>query len=284
MILPNICIPELSNKKFDFYDPDTFKNCRDKNHFLDYPFDITYQFNVRGFRDQDWPNDLSDVIWCLGDSATLGIGSPNDFSWPSQVEKITGKRTINLGIRATNNFIIATIAFEILKCVKPLNILILWTFFERRPHYHHQYFENLKESSIQLVLDDEYDHLVYFQTCLDQINRVNCDSKVIHGFAPYAWTGMLIDVNEIWQQIRDPSWPASIDDFESLPIDIKNEIINMHTGAYGKMKSAFAWQKIKNNLNKIDDFVIKDTARDGWHWDKITNHHIAQLFYEKLTN
>lgn len=35
---------------------------------------IEYRFNSRGFRDREWPENIKDVIWCVGGSELLGTG------------------------------------------------------------------------------------------------------------------------------------------------------------------------------------------------------------------
>jgi len=55
---------------------DTLELCLNKEYFKSYTKQISYRYNSKGFRDDEWPEDLSDVIWCVGDSFTVGIGQP----------------------------------------------------------------------------------------------------------------------------------------------------------------------------------------------------------------
>ena len=111
---------------------DCFERCFNKDHFLNYPKKITYQYNSRGFRDAEWPIDLSDVIWCVGDSFTSGIGQPHEETWPALLEKKTGTRCLNLGEDACSNHKIALRAQEIYKLYKPQLIVVMWSYFSRR--------------------------------------------------------------------------------------------------------------------------------------------------------
>ena len=111
---------------------DSFENCNNKEHFKNYKKHITYQYNSRGFRDRKWPTDLSDVVWCVGDSFTVGLGQPYKETWPYLLETKVKKRCINLGEDGCSNDTIALRALEIYKLYKPKLIIIMWSYFHRR--------------------------------------------------------------------------------------------------------------------------------------------------------
>ena len=111
---------------------DNPKECMDKDHFQNYPKKISYKYNANGFRDHAWPEDLSDVIWCVGDSFTVGIGQPFEETWPQILEKKILKRCLNIGEDACSNDTIALRALEIYKIYKPKLIIIMWSYFHRR--------------------------------------------------------------------------------------------------------------------------------------------------------
>jgi hypothetical protein len=111
---------------------DCLKFCLDRKHFLNYSKRITYQYNSRGFRDYEWPDKMTDVIWCVGDSFTLGIGQPQDEAWPQLLEKRTGKRCLNLGEDGCSNDTMALRAQEICKLYNPALIIMMWSYFSRR--------------------------------------------------------------------------------------------------------------------------------------------------------
>ena len=101
-------------------------------HFNNYPKKVYYKYNSKGFRDNEWPEDVSDVIWCVGDSFTLGCGQPQNESWPALLEKITNKRCINLGQDGASNDTIALRVQEIQKVYNPKLIVIMWSYLHRR--------------------------------------------------------------------------------------------------------------------------------------------------------
>ena len=111
---------------------DCLQMCLNKEHFRNYPKEITYQYNSRGFRDSEWPDDLSDVTWCIGDSFTAGTGQPYEEIWPKLLEKKTGKRCINLGEDGCSNDTMALRAQEICKLYRPKLIVVMWSYLARR--------------------------------------------------------------------------------------------------------------------------------------------------------
>ena len=114
---------------------DTLKYCFNKEHYLSYPKDISYRYNSRGFRDAEWPEDLSDVIWCVGDSFTVGIGQPVEETWPQLLQNKTGKRCLNLGEDACSNDSMALRIQEICRSYNPKIIVIMWSYLSRRRHH-----------------------------------------------------------------------------------------------------------------------------------------------------
>lgn len=111
---------------------DCLEECLNKGHFSNYPKKITYQYNSRGFRDNEWPTDLSNVIWCVGDSFTVGIGQPFEETWPSILEKKTGRRCLNLGEDGCSNDTIALRVQDICRLYKPQLVVIMWSYLHRR--------------------------------------------------------------------------------------------------------------------------------------------------------
>jgi hypothetical protein len=111
---------------------DTLEYCLDKDHFLSYTKDISYRYNSKGFRDTEWPVDMSDVIWCVGDSFTVGIGQPYEETWPYLLGKTLGKRCINLGEDGCSNDTMALRIKEICKLHSPKLIVVMWSYLARR--------------------------------------------------------------------------------------------------------------------------------------------------------
>jgi len=100
--------------------------------WVNYPYPISYSINSRGFRDSEWPNNLDDVVWCLGDSFTKGVGAPFEHAWPSVLQNQTKKRCINLGIDGAANRLILNIAKQIVFDYNPKYMIIMWSYPNRR--------------------------------------------------------------------------------------------------------------------------------------------------------
>ena len=281
MLLPNIIIPKLANECLEFYSPDTLADCDSRRHFKNYPHDVNYKFNSRGFRDQEWPDDLENAIWCLGDSATTGIGAPIEHSWPSQLSKITGIPTINLGIRAIDNYTISTIAREIIVNVQPKNMLILWAYLERRPldKIHNVIIDYSQQ---QVPVNDYSEHYDFFKKCILNITEVNIKTNIVHSLQYDIVYDQLL-INDIWNSVRDPAWPKTLEDMDTLDPGIVDELHTKHK-VYDKLTKILNWfefkrEFIKNEISKVDRV---DLARDGFHWDIETNKSIANKFKDLL--
>lgn len=104
---------------------------KDKNRFQSWP-SIEYRYNNRGFRDSEWPEDLSSAIWCIGDSFTVGLGNNVDDTWPRVLARRRGVRTINVAMNGASNDWIARRGKQIIKEVSPMVLIAHWSFIHRR--------------------------------------------------------------------------------------------------------------------------------------------------------
>jgi hypothetical protein len=135
MLLAELILTNRIGQCWDFTGLDQFEQCRDKEHFKSYPYLIQYKYNSRGFRDQEWPisiEELKNAIWCIGDSFTVGLGSPLEHTWPYQLSNITQQRVINVSMDGASNEWIARMVQHIVHDIEPKNIVIMWR--DRRAH------------------------------------------------------------------------------------------------------------------------------------------------------
>ena len=102
------------------------------HHWLQ-SYDISYNFNSRGYRDIEWPQqNLDQYFWCLGDSLTLGLGAAIHDTWPRLLQTKIGVRCINVSMAGASNQWIYRKAINLLSYVRPSKIFILWTWLHRR--------------------------------------------------------------------------------------------------------------------------------------------------------
>lgn len=167
----------FKNYKSFFLAPDSLIDHEyiDIRTFLRYKYPISYKFNSRGFRDDEWPDDLKDVIWCLGDSYTLGVGIPKEHTWPSILQSSSTSKCLNLGIHGASNELLRNIALQILLTFNPKNMVIMWSFFHRR----HKDPWKL----IHYDRDTSQDDNNNFLECFNEVNS-NTDCNILNLLIP----------------------------------------------------------------------------------------------------
>ena len=135
MILPDFVLTTRANQLWDYHGLDTEEFCLSKSYFENYPHEVSYKYNSRGFRDEEWLEDIEKLkkcIWCFGDSFTVGMGCPYDSIWTKKLEKITGIRTINISMDGASNEWISRKVISIIKQISPKFVVIHWSYFDRR--------------------------------------------------------------------------------------------------------------------------------------------------------
>lgn len=155
--------------------------CLDKEHFRNYPKKILYKYNTNGFRDHEWPTDLSDVIWCVGDSFTVGIGQPFEETWPNLLQKKLNKRCLNLGEDGCSNDTMALRIKEICKLHNPKLIVVMWSYLARRRRNNKDVGHNKND------FGDDMD-LVNFSKNFKMANELS--TNILNLLIPFAFDGM----------------------------------------------------------------------------------------------
>lgn len=154
---------------------DCLESCLNRQHFLNYSKKITYEYNSKGFRDKEWPKDLDDVIWCVGDSFTVGVGQPIEETWTRLLEKKIGKRCINLGEDGCSNDTISLRVKEINKLYKPKLIITMWSYLHRRRVDNENVHINKKDFGPEKDLEN-------FKKNFMEVNTLDC--KIINLLIP----------------------------------------------------------------------------------------------------
>lgn len=284
MILPDFILTSRVRQVWEYSGMDSPELCYDKKHFKNYPYQITYQYNSRGFRDDEWPVSLAELknsVWCVGDSFTVGIGSPREHTWTHILQQIHGSRTINVSMDGASNFWIARKILEIIQQISPKFIVVQWSYIhraeindttlsdeDRRLHWNNDFFNDVKlgYKLVELV---------------QQLEAQKEKTRIIHSFIPNF--GVENKIVDIWNQISGPDWPAcptTLEKFNALNSDIVNELINVFK-IYDLYK---IYYNLYHGLEYVTEIHPLDMARDGNHYDLLTAQKFARDVSKLLSN
>lgn len=287
MILPDFILPSYQNKIYVELGMDDYKFCIDKKHFISYPYNIRYKFNDRGYRDLDWPEDIDQLkraIWCIGDSFTLGLGSPLEHTWPYLLQKETNRRIINVSLNGASNNWISRKTLDILNIICPDTVVIHWSYTHRREkpieEIHKakwkEFYNNVKDES--WPKDPE---------SIDEL-PANIQEEINSQHDTSNWRNQFFD-----EERREFVGGGPVDSsyFKDIEDTVNNvaavETGNAHTNLIHSVIPRFSYEKhsefanneIKNCVKKfIPEFKQLDIARDGHHYDiKTSRYFVDQI-------
>jgi len=169
-----LIIPEKINNNLKYSGMDSPEYI-DEFYFKNYKKEINYQYNSRGFRDVEWPANLNDVIWCIGDSFTVGIGQPHEETWPFLLQKNIKKRCLNLGEDGCSNDTISLRIKEIYKLYQPKLIIVMWSYLHRRRINN----KNVHFDKSNFGITEDLEN---FKKNFTDVNTINC--KIINLLIP----------------------------------------------------------------------------------------------------
>jgi hypothetical protein len=283
MILPDFVLPSRINQIWSCSGIDSLELCMDKKHFEAYPHDITYNYNSRGYRDTEWPNDLEELqsaIWCVGDSFTVGLGSPIAHTWPWILQQATQRRIINVSMDGASNMWMARKSLDIVNKIKPAHLIIQWSYISRR------------ENTIDALLDKAWQE--FYKNVADPgwpaCTRLNIDQlpkKILEEIA---------QVHGKWQPDIDDEMRRLMTINCTVDDDIKNTL-----DCIGSLNQAKSTQIIHSFIpnfvppthrgvveSQIVGLVISeiqylDLARDGHHYDIATSREFVQQVTQYLS-
>lgn len=269
MILPDFILTTRQNKLWTESGMDSEKLCLDKQHFNSYPYTVEYNYNSRGFRDSEWPDDISNAIWCFGDSFTVGLGSPLEHTWVNILQNKTNIRCINVSMDGASNDWIARKVIRLLETTTPRCIIIQWTYAPRAEDNDDNKID--EDRRLAYASLDIIDHLNNFNKNLNAVNNSATTTRLIHSMIPNAYN---IENEEFfnvkWNKISGHTWPPAPHtklEFDSLSNTIKEEL---HT--YNFYNDYYEYIHLTDLIirNNIIQLTQIDMARDGHHYDKAT--------------
>lgn len=283
MILPTFVIPEKANQVWAESGIDSLEKCVNREHFLNFPHQIQYAYNSRGYRDSEWPSSLDQLqsaIWCVGDSFTAGIGQPAQHTWPHLLSHQLNQRTINVSMDGASNAWIARKAQEIIDVVNPVAVVMLWSYTHRREHHNtlltdeQRRLPNSRDS-----YEQDYLHWVQLVSSIQPAN-----GTIVHATiprfdtlpSPRDNTSLQQLLQQHWDAIKGSNWPvcpATVQELQQLPAEIKHELIDLHH-CYSDLEQMLQNSVSTGSANTLPDNIIHvqqlDWARDYHHFEILT--------------
>jgi hypothetical protein len=187
MILPNLKLISFANYYANSTGIDSLENAEKrwtKKHFLNYPYQIEYKYNSRGFRGPEWPSNVNDVCWCVGDSFTSGVGQPYEHIWPYVFSVKSNIPTINVSMDGASNMWISRKTIELLE-IEPKYIIIQWSYVHRRERDIIIGGNNLDERRIvrngNVTTEEDIQNTI---DCINLVESKKRNTTIIHTFIP----------------------------------------------------------------------------------------------------
>ena len=266
MILPDVIAVYSQNQIWNNIGIDSFNNCLDKQHFANYPHQITYNYNSRGFRDVEWPEDLSQVIWCVGDSFTVGLGAPANHAWPAVLQRLTGRRCINIGLNGASNNWMSRTALAILSEFSNANIIVHWSFLHRRELDKNAALQKKFKSFYGSVCDPSWPECEF--TEFDQLPlQIQKELVQDHG-----WTNEIFSEDRIVQYIMS-DYSEDVENIKTCIQQLPKTVIHTHVPN---------WAPPNTQIDNVISVQQIDLARDGFHYDIKTSELLADKIISAL--
>jgi hypothetical protein len=243
MILPDFILHSRVNQEWQYAGLDSIKHCLDKKHFESYPYQVNYKYNSRGFRDAEWPtniNELKQAVWCVGDSFTVGIGSPLEHTWPYQVGKQLGRRTINVSMDGASNEWIARKVLKICEVISPELAIIQWSYVHRRENENSALRdEDRRIHHRKTEADDDIKHTL---SCIKTTTQVS-GTQILHSFIPqFAYSK-----NNCYATIKQ----TILSSINTLPISAISEIQQLDVARDGHHYDILTAKKFSNTVCEL---------------------------------
>jgi len=245
MILNELFLTTFANIVSSSDGIDTKDLCLDKSHFINYKKHVYYFYNNRGFRDDEWPNDITQIYnnaWCVGDSFTVGLGQPQEETWPYLLKDSIPELIFNVSLNGASNDWISRKTNYIIQHAKPKYVFIQWSYLHRREHPETTRCD--EDRRLHYILKDVIDtnkDQRDFDNFVKNLNSVTHDAIIVHSFVP------------------------GFADHAQLELQIYSELE----------------QRKLLYFPAVDPL---DKARDGHHYDVLTAKKYVDLYLDKIKN
>lgn len=284
------------------YGMDNINSCMlGKEWWLQYPNqNILYRFNSQGFRDKEF-NVNEKVNLCIGDSAVVNIGGPQNQSWPAHLESLSGRRCVNLGLVGAGNDAIVLLAERAVQYFNVDKIFVMFSFLNR-------YMSLSKRTGQYTFCSDSVDddaNAERFKENFSNLKRIGVDFY----FTFIRNTCYSPEETVYLKAYKTETNYTSYKEFPNEPLyaDHKQKVDNNRKHYTDKQKykifqshewpTYHQWIKgadphpdmyTKKFGNILDPFAFSEQLprhfnRDGWHFADSANLNIAKNFFAKIT-
>jgi hypothetical protein len=165
---------------------DSFAHCQDRDHYNSYTKFIVYKFNELGYRDEEWPENIDNCVWAIGDSFTVGIGQPFEETWPQLVQTKLQTRVINISMNGASATWIARRAKFIIDNFNPKTILIQWSYVHRREDPDASKLDEDRALPVDPLDVADFENLT---ANIMLVESIKLSTVVIHSFIPKFFDG-----------------------------------------------------------------------------------------------
>lgn len=285
MILPKTFIKSKINEVANDNGIDNLKYVQNKDYFINYPYKVKYSFNSRGFRDFEWPDNIDDLkksIWCIGDSFTSGVSVPFNHTWAQVLKKLSKINTINVSLDGGSNNWIARQASYILNDIKPRNMVIHWSFINRREKNHEDLIELAWQEFYNIIKDPSWPTITYkqYQTLpknivneiemnpsFKLIDKIDFDSEARTWFAECSLEEDYVNFQKCLNILGNFNQTNIIHTF----------VPYWHLGTW-EYEGQYIYEKFNwHNQKVIKEIQSLDYGRDSYHYDRLTAEKLCSL-------
>jgi hypothetical protein len=270
VILPDLFLPSRAKQVLDYSGIDSVEDCVDNKHFMTYPYTVQYNYNSRGFRDQEWPEQFDQVLWCIGDSFTVGLGSPQQHTWPAVLQQLTGRRCINVSLDGASNNWISRTAQAILLQFPLADILVHWSFLHRRELTIDKALQKKFDFCYNSVRDSSWPDCKYSE--FDQLPlRIQKELIQIHGWRTDIFSDDRVIQYTMSDQVQD------IENTKTCIQQLRGHVIHSHIPNWAPPDTIIDI----DNMISVDQV---DYSRDGFHYDIKTSELLVDKIMTVLTS
>jgi hypothetical protein len=292
MILPDFILTSRQDKLWTESGFDSLKNCFNKDYFKSYPYTVEYNYNSRGYRDAEWPktiDELKHCIWCVGDSFTVGLGSPLAHTWVNILQQRTGVRCINVSMDGASNEWIVRKINRIIEEINPQQLVVQWSYLHRGEKTDFSLSDERRRMGYALGNMTPLEQLMHFTNL--QASIKNSTTQIVQSVIPRGIPVLTHDqYKEIINRLKGANWPdlldITIDQFDSIDTAVKKELENFEVfdAIINYLESKESSSQFSGPLYNVEQSCILvdqiDFARDSHHYDHLT----AGKFVDSVIN